>query len=78
MILLNLRSLFHETQIFWVILMLIGIYIDAACLFNWDFFFNDSKAWLFVKLFGRMGARIAYFVLGTSLFILGAYSLLGY
>ncbi len=45
------------------------------CIFcaakDYDFFMNSSKAWLFVKLFGRNGARIFYIALGVFLIVIG-------
>ena len=37
----------------------------VASVRNWDWFFNNYRARLFVKWFGREGARRVYFVLGT-------------
>jgi hypothetical protein len=43
----------------------------AGAYFNWDFFMKNSRAWLFVKLFGRNGARIVYGLLGAFLVTIG-------
>jgi small neutral amino acid transporter SnatA (MarC family) len=48
-----------------------GIFTIAASIFNWDFFFEDRKAYIFVKIFGRQGARIFYSLLGLALFYVG-------
>ena len=48
-----------------------GIFSICGAYFNWDFFFNSSRAWLFVKLFGREGARVVYALLGIFLIIMG-------
>jgi hypothetical protein len=48
-----------------------GILTIAASIFNWDFFFEDRKAYIFVKIFGRQGARIFYSLLGLALFFCG-------
>lgn len=42
-----------------------------ASIFNWDWFFNNRKAYIFVKLFGRNGARIFYVLLAFVLLYLG-------
>ena len=39
--------------------------------FNW--FMNNRKARLFVKLFGRNGARIFYTILGVLFVVAGIY-----
>jgi Immunity protein 17 len=51
--------------------MAAGFFTLAGAYFNWDWFFKSSRAWLFVKLFGRNGARIAYGFLGGFLVLLG-------
>ena len=43
--------------------------VCAAADFNW--FMNNSKARLFVNLFGRDGARLFYIILGSVLMVLG-------
>jgi hypothetical protein len=47
----------------------------ALCLlasaFNWDWFFNNRRAYFFVKIFGRNGARIFYVILAFVLIYLG-------
>ena len=34
---------------------------------DYDWFMNSGKAWIFVKLFGRDGARVFYILLGLFL-----------
>lgn len=48
-----------------------GAFAIMASIFNWDFFFENRKAQLFLKLFGRNGARIFYSGLGLFLFYIG-------
>ena len=59
-------------QILFVLLMLAG---GVFCIFcavkDYDFFMESSKAWLFVKLFGRNGARIFYILLGVFIIVCG-------
>lgn len=42
-----------------------------ASIFNWDWFFNNRRAYIFVKIFGRNGARIFYVILAFVLIYLG-------
>ena len=59
-------------QILFVLLTLAG---GVFCIFcavkDYDFFMESSKAWLFVKLFGRNGARIFYILLGVFIIVCG-------
>ena len=59
-------------QILFVLLMLAG---GVFCIFcavkDYDFFMESSKAWLFVKLFGRNGARVFYIILGIVILVAG-------
>ena len=47
-----------------------GAFAILASIFNWDFFFESKKAKIFLKLFGRNGARIFYSILGILLFFI--------
>ena len=47
-----------------------GIFSIVAALRNWDWFFENWRATLFVRLFGRDGARVLYVILGIGLIIL--------
>lgn len=53
-----------------VILILLGLYMILAAVFNWNFFFESRKAAVFLSLFGRNGARIVYLIFGAVLIIL--------
>jgi immunity protein 17 of polymorphic toxin system len=55
-------------------LLLVGAGIFTLCGagFDWEWFMNHRKARLFVMLFGRMGARIFYGILGLVLVVMGA------
>lgn len=44
-----------------------GLFSILASIFNWNFFFENRRAQLFMKLFGRTGARVFYGVLGFAL-----------
>lgn len=65
----------RENVILGILICLISVYIVAASYFNWDFFFNSRKAGLFVKIFGRKGARIFYGAVGIVIFIMGILSM---
>jgi small neutral amino acid transporter SnatA (MarC family) len=47
-----------------------GAFCIIASILNWNKFFENRRAYLFVKLFGRTGARIFYSVLGLFLFFI--------
>ena len=52
-----------------------GLFAILGSIFNWDFFFENRRAQLFMDLLGRTGARIFYVLLGLLLFFL-AYKIL--
>ena len=65
--------------------ILISFFLFAAGLFsllgsilNWDFFFNNRKARLFLTILGRTGARIFYALLGIGLSVFGVIQLFTY
>jgi drug/metabolite transporter superfamily protein YnfA len=58
-------------QLSGVLFVFAGAFSMAGAYFNWDWFMKSSRAWLFVKLLGRNGARIAYGLLGAFLVTLG-------
>ncbi|MBI3134314.1 MAG: hypothetical protein HYZ14_06510 [Bacteroidetes bacterium] len=45
-----------------------GIFVILASTYNWNFFFENRKARIFLALFGRTGARIFYIIVGFFLF----------
>jgi len=55
----------------WFFMAAGAISICGAAL-DWDFFMNSRKAALFVKLFGRNGARLFYGLLGAVIVVIGA------
>jgi len=67
-----------ESSIYSTIFILIGLFTIIASATDWDYFFNHIKAKLFVKIFGRKGARIFYMILGFGLLAFGVLSMLGY
>lgn len=58
-----------------VIAVIIGFGGGAFCIIssilNWNKFFDNRRAYLFVKMFGRTGARVFYSILGLFLIFLG-------
>lgn len=51
--------------------MAAGLFAICGAWFDWDWFMNSRRAWIFVKLFGRNGARLFYGLLGTTIVVLG-------
>ncbi len=56
--------------LFMVLMVSIGLFCIVSSICNWNFFFENRKAYIFVKLFGRNGARIFYGILGIVLAVL--------
>lgn len=56
------------------ILLAAGVFTVVGAAADWDWFMNNRRAWLFVKLFGRNGARAVYVLLGLVI-IAGAFFL---
>ncbi len=52
-------------------LVLVGLFSFAGAVFDWEWFMTHSRAALFVRLFGRTGARLVYALLGILLAALG-------
>ncbi|HEY5931003.1 MAG TPA: immunity 17 family protein [Burkholderiales bacterium] len=50
---------------------LVGVFVIAAAMLDWNWFFEHPKAKFFVDHFGRGGARVFYAGLGCALIILG-------
>lgn len=61
-----------------VIIGSIGVFSILAAIKDWDFFMNHRRAKLFVKLFGRKGARVLYVILGCFLVMAGILVVLGW
>lgn len=60
-----------------ILLVAVGLFSVLAGVSNWDFFFNSRKARLWIRLFGRGGARIFYILLGVLIIVLGIFSQVG-
>ncbi len=54
-----------------LIAILGGALCIVAAVVDWDWFFNNWRARLFVNLFGRNGARVVYALMGVGLIIVG-------
>ena len=57
--------------IYGIIILLAGLFSIVCAAFDFDWFMNNRRASLFVKLFKRNGARAFYIVLGIVLCIMG-------
>ncbi len=55
----------------------VGIFSICGAVCDWNFFMNNYKAQVFVKLFGRNGARIFYGILGAFIIVCGVLALTG-
>lgn len=60
----------------WV-LVAVGAFSILGAWQDWDWFMNSRKAQLWVRLFGRNGARVFYAILGVALSALGLLLALG-
>ena len=58
-------------MIYGIFFVLVGLFSILGAVKNWDFFMNNRKAYIWVKLFGRNGARIFYGILGFVIAIIG-------
>ena len=54
-----------------LLMVLPGSFAIAGGLFNWDWFMNARKARMVAKLMGRSGSKIFYFLLGSTITVLG-------
>lgn len=54
-----------------LVVMLVGVFCAFCAFKDYNWFMNNRKAWLFVKLFGRNGARIFYMILGALFVVAG-------
>jgi hypothetical protein len=53
----------------------VGFFTVAGGVFDWEWFMGHWKSRLFVKLFGRNGARVFYIALGLGVSAVGVYML---
>jgi small neutral amino acid transporter SnatA (MarC family) len=54
-----------------LVLSVVGMFTIVCALRDFDWFMESRKAWIFVKLFGRKGARVFYMILGATLIFVG-------
>jgi len=59
------------------ILAAAGVFAIVGAAKDWDWFMNSRKAALWVRLFGRNGARVFYGVLGLAILGIAAGLLTG-
>ena len=57
--------------IYGIVILLAGLFSIVCATFDFDWFMNNRRASLFIKLFKRNGARVFYIVLGIVLCIMG-------
>ncbi|MDP2315902.1 MAG: immunity 17 family protein [Pseudomonadota bacterium] len=48
-----------------------GVFTVTAAAMDWEWFMNHRKAQFFVRIFGRLGARVFYGALGAFLLVIG-------
>ncbi|MCR5122870.1 MAG: hypothetical protein K6B74_10685 [Ruminococcus sp.] len=60
-------------MIYGLIVILVGVFCTFCAYKDFDWFMGSTKAWLFVKLFGRKGARIFYMIIGILFCLGGSY-----
>ena len=51
--------------------ILCGVFSIFCAVRDYDWFMENHRAWLFVKLLGRNGARVVYILLGLFLIAFG-------
>ena len=49
-----------------------GLFSISGAVIDWDWFMNNRRAQLWLKLFGRQGTRIFYGVLGVVIAAIGS------
>ncbi len=54
-----------------ILAILSGIFVIVAAAVNWSRLMDNKRAAVFVRLFGRNGARVFYIFLGVGLLALG-------
>ncbi len=54
-----------------------GLFAIAGAAFNWDWFMQNPKANVFVRLLGRTGARVFYIIVGVSAIFMGLWGMFG-
>lgn len=62
-------------MLIFILFILLGSLALIAAVFNFDWYFNTQGAAMFVKWFGRKGARAFYVFLGIILIFCGVMGL---
>ncbi len=58
-----------------VIFVLLGLFVIVCAIKDFDWFMEHRRAKIFLKLFGRSGARVFYGIIGIAIIAL---TVLGY
>jgi len=58
-----------SNELYRVLILMWGLFSIFCAVRDYDWFMVNSKAWVFVKIFGRNGARVFYVILGIFLAI---------
>lgn len=61
-----------------ILFLFIGAFSFLAGVMNWNWFFNSTNASIFLRWFGRKGARCFYGALGLIIIVIGTLMLMGY
>jgi hypothetical protein len=61
-----------------LILIAVGLFSMAGAAFDWDWYMNNHRARVFVRLVGRTGARIFYILLGLVFASFGTAIMFGF
>ena len=57
-----------------IVVILIGLFCIFCAIMNFSWFIEGRKARIFVKMFGKTGARIFYVVFGIAIIILALWA----
>jgi hypothetical protein len=60
----------------WVVVA-IGAFCICGAALDWNWFINHWKSRVFLRIFGRLGARVFYTLLVAGLVVLGLFIALG-
>jgi hypothetical protein len=61
-----------------LLLVGVGLFTLAGAVFDWDWYMNNHRARLVVRLIGRTGARVFYSLIGLGIAFYGIALMLGY
>ena len=66
-----------ETSFASLLFIAAGLFSIAGAYFNWDWYMNNYRARIFVRLLGRGGARVFYAILGAAISGVGVMQFFG-